>query len=249
MCINLEGLVMIITNDRSLAIDRLNRLMAGLLFLGLPALAVRESELIQGSVHPDTLELQGSTASLSSLRNIGLFETGGFPARAVVNKVETANLEEALLSIDRMTSRQDLSQDLLLLLESSSHFADQEYTPAFLMAWAVLERRLYNRWRRHLLMSGVTRDRLRKLSAAERWSVDYLIESLDLLHQLPPGNDYDQLMTLKDRRNSIVHRGRPATAAEAEDVLGLARTWLNSVVTDRVGTIAPIAFTRGLREQ
>ena len=75
ICIDFEGLVMVMTDERSSAIDRLNRLMAGLLFLGLPALAVRESELIQGSVHPDTRELKGSTASLSSLRNIALFET------------------------------------------------------------------------------------------------------------------------------------------------------------------------------
>jgi hypothetical protein len=84
--VDFEGLVMVVTDDRSLAIDRLNRLMAGLLFLGLPALAVRESELIQGSVDPDKRELKGSTASLSSLRNIGLFETQSFPSRVVVNK-------------------------------------------------------------------------------------------------------------------------------------------------------------------
>jgi hypothetical protein len=247
--IDCEGLVMIVTDNLSLALDRLNRLMAGLLFLGLPALAVRESELIRGSVHPETRELKGSTASLSSLRNIGMFETRAFPARVVVNRIETADLEEAVGTVDRITSRQDISQDLLLLLESTSHLADQEYTPAFLMAWAILERRLYAKWRRHLLLSGIARDRLRKLIAAERWSVDYLIESLDLLRQLPTGNDYDELMTLKDRRNSIVHRGRPATAEEANNVLGLARNWLNSLVAERVGATTPIAFIRALREQ
>ncbi len=247
ICVARDGLVMIVTPDRSSALDRLNRLMAGFLFLGLPALAVREGELVQGTVDPDTLELTGSTASLSSLRNIGMFDMRGSFGAGSVNKVETGDFRSALALVDAMTSKQGLSQDLLLFLESTSHLADQEYTPAFLMAWAVLERQLSERWRRHLLKAGVARPRMRKLISAERWSVDYLIECLDLLNRLPADTDYQKLMDLKERRNSIVHSRRSATESEARDTLALARTWLSSAINEAVGPVTPVPFKSIMR--
>jgi hypothetical protein len=242
ICVSRDGLVTMITQDRLSALDRLNRLMAGLLFLGLPALAVREGELVQGTVDPDTSELTGSTASLSSLRNIGMFDMRGSFGAGSVNKVETGDFRSALALVDAMTGKQGLSQDLLLFLESTSHLADQEYTPAFLMAWAVLERQLSERWRRHLLKADVARPRLRKLISAERWSVDYLIECLDLLNRLPADTDYQKLMDLKERRNSIVHSRRSATESEAGDTLALAHTWLSSAIEEAVGPVTPISF-------
>src|SRR6266851_1939617 len=211
ICVGRDGLVMMVTQNRSSGLDAVNRLMAGLLFLGLPALAVREGELIQGAVDPETLELTGSSASLTSLRNIGMFDMRGSLGAGAVNKVEIGDFQSALGFVDAMTSRQDLNQDLLLFLESSSHLEGQEYTPALLMAWGILERQLSERWRQYLLKSGVKAGRLEKLLSGERWSVDTLIECLDLLHELPDGSEYQGLMGLKRRRNSIIHDGRSAT--------------------------------------
>jgi hypothetical protein len=247
ICVGRDGLAMMITQDRSSALDELNRLMAGLLFLGLPVLAVREGELIQGTVHPETLEVTGSSASLSSLRNIGMFDMRGSFGAGAVNKVEIGDFQSALAFVDAMTSRQGLNQDLLLFLESSSHLEDQEYTPAFLMAWGILERQLSERWRQYLLKSGVKAARVGKLLSGERWSVDSLIECLDLLHELPDGSEYQELMGLKRRRNSIIHDGRSATGSDAKETLALAHTWLSSAINEAVGPVMPLTFRRILR--
>jgi hypothetical protein len=247
MCVGRDGLVMMVTQDRSSALDGLNRLMAGLLFLGLPVLAVREGELVQGTVDPDTLEITGSTASLSSLRNIGMFDMRGSFGAGSVNKVEAGDFQSALALVDAMTSRQGLNQDLLLFLESTSHLADQEYTPAFLMAWSILERQLSERWRQYLLNSGVKAARVGKLLSGERWSVDSLIECLDLLHELPDSAEYQELMGLKRRRNSIIHDGRSATESDAKETLALAHTWLNSAINEAVGPVTPVPFKSIMR--
>lgn len=247
MCVDIDGLVMMITDDRAKALERLNRLMAGLLFVGLPAIAVREGELIQGTVHPGTLELTGSTASLGSLRNLDRFDVTRPPVNMFVNKISKAQFEAALATVDAMTREQRMAQDLLLFLEGTSHLADQEYTPAFLMGWTILERQLSAKWRRLLLNSGVTRDRIAKLNSAERWSVDYLIECLDLFGELPVDGHYDRLMALKESRNHIVHRGRPATEDEAREILDLAHGLIAAAIAQSLGPIVQLDFKRTLR--
>jgi hypothetical protein len=245
MCVDLEGLVMMVTESRTEALDHLNQLMAGLLFLGLPTLAVRDHELIQGTINPDTFELTGSTASLGSLRNIELFSMADAVTPITANKIAAADFEQALKAVDSMGSSQRLRQDLVLFLEATSHFADQEYTPSFLMAWSILERQISARWRKHLAQRGLAKKRMLKL--AERWSLDYLIECLDLMAQQPSSGQYEELMALKEYRNSIVHSGEPALRSEVERLLALARNWLESDCKEMAGTITPIAFKSTMR--
>lgn len=242
MCADRDGLVLLVTESRARALKHLNRLMAGLLFLGLPTLAVRDHELIEGTVDPDTLELRGSKASLGSLRNVELFSSPDSVTPITANKMGIADFEQALKTVDAITSNQGLSQNLVLFLEAYSHLADQEYTPAFLMAWSILERQLSARWKKHLLQSGVSRKRISKLTVAERWSVDYLIECLDLLDKQETKGRYEELMALKEYRNSIVHSGRPASRTEVERLLALASNWLESDCKEVVGTVTPIVF-------
>ena len=247
MCVDLEGLVMMVTESRTQALDHLNRLMAGLVFLGLPVLAVRDHELIQGTLDPDTFELTGSTASLGSLRNIERFSITDTVTPFTANKIAVTDFHQALKTVDRITSSQRLSQNLVLYLEANSHLVDQEYTPAFLMAWSVLERQLSARWRKHLFQNKISRKRISKLTVAERWSVDYLIECLDLLYGQDSNEQYEELMALKGYRNSIVHSGRPASRSEVERLLALVGNWLESDCKEAAGTITPIAFKRTMR--
>ena len=115
------------------------------------------------------------------------------------------------------------------------------------MAWGILERQLSERWKKYLLKSGVKAGRLEKLLSGERWSVDTLIECLDLLHELPDGSEYQELMGLKRRRNSIIHDGRSATGSDAKETLALAHTWLSSAINEAVGPVTPIPFKGILR--
>jgi hypothetical protein len=115
------------------------------------------------------------------------------------------------------------------------------------MAWGILERQLSERWRQYLLKSGVKAARLEKLLSGERWSVDTLIECLDLLHDLPDGSEYQGLMGLKRRRNSIIHDGRSATQSDAKETLALAHTWLSSAINEAVGPVTPVPFKSIMR--
>jgi hypothetical protein len=245
--VHLDGLVMFRTDSAVTALTHINRLMAALFFLGLPASVVREAELIHGTLNAQTLELTSSTANLSSLRNIDSFDFARPPLNLMVNKVNISDFQTAIRTADAMMREQSISQDLVLSLEAYSHLTDQEYTPAFLIAWTVLERRLSAKWRLYLQTSGVSRKRSRKLTNPERWSADYLIECLQLIHEDSVVDEYEHLMDLKTRRNSIAHGGRSATKAEAEAVLRMAHTWLTCATADAVGSIQPLTFERTLR--
>lgn len=66
------------------------------------------------------------------------------------------------------------------------------------------------------------RKRREKLTIPSYWTIDFILEGLNIGGRLS-NKDYDDLMFLKNKRNDIIHQGEGTTSEEAEQCFKIAR--------------------------
>jgi hypothetical protein len=100
-------------------------------------------------------------------------------------------------------------------LESYTHLQSSEYPQCFVMGWTVVERFVASMWDAFLKDKSITGKRRQKLRQAMLWTTDDILESLNLAEAID-SQVYSSLMSLKDKRNKILHRGEIASEEDAE---------------------------------
>lgn len=219
-----DGLVVIVTDSKESALEMLNEIMGTALVSGLPCFAVRESEIADIKIEPVTSAIRGSTMSLVSDRmRLGQERMSIYPSsipkpRNIISEEDLVNL---LRRAELITHNAEIGKSLSFLLESFTHLCSSEYPQCFVMGWTVVERFITTLWEDYLSQKGVTGDRRRKMSQGMMWTVDDILETLNLVQSISD-EWYGKLMNLKGKRNKILHRGETATEEDAKECLEIA---------------------------
>ena len=220
-----DGLLAIVNESKIEALDMLNEIMGVALVLGLSCYAIREPEVGEIKIDSDTLAVKGSTMSLVSdrTRQVNQFGEPSYmsmmmPTTFLLSK---GDIVEILNRAGEITRDVETKKSLLFLLESYTHLQASEYPQCFVMGWTVVERYIASMWDEFLKDKSITGKRRQKLRQGMLWTTDDIVESLSLAGAIDT-QSYTSLMSLKDKRNKILHRGETATKEDAEECFKVA---------------------------
>lgn len=213
-----DGLLAIVKESKMEALDMLNEIMGVALVLGLSCFAIREPEVGEINIDGETMAIKGSTMSLVSdrTRQVNQFGEPSYmsmmmPTTFLLSKEDILDL---LNRAGKITKDDEIKKSLLFLLESYTHLQSSEYPQCFIMGWTVVERYIASVWGEFLKKKSISGDRRRKLRGL-MWTTDDILESLNLAGEIDT-QDYTNTMSLKDKRNKIIHKGETATKDDAE---------------------------------
>lgn len=234
-----KGRILIITQDGLIAISEenvpkatkmLNEIMATFLLMGLEANAIRELEVGPATIDSTSKTMTSWGTRTQTLRTQLAFHfrpTVDFESRIEISKEDfTSVVQQA----KRISDDPEISDFLKFLLEAHTHLRNSEYSQSFIMSWVIVERQMYWLWKKFLKEEQMPRERRDKLTNPVYWTIDFVLEGLNLGGQLP-NKEYEELMSLKSKRNDIIHAGESVTLEETEKCFKLA----TSIVKQRSG--------------
>jgi hypothetical protein len=201
-----DGFMAIAESERLKAAALLNEIMAVRLLDGKPTYALRELEVIETRIDPVEKRITSkgvtSLSPRASMMDEWLREPWHIAPRIEVVSLEA--IEELLQRSERVTQSGLMSETLRFLLEAYTHFQNSDYLEAFVLSWLIVEKDVYSRWNRYLRDKKIQDTRRRKLENPGVWTVDVVIEELNLAGQIS-SDDYHKLMSMKTVRNNIIH--------------------------------------------
>jgi hypothetical protein len=221
--INQDGLIAIGEESVQKAARMLNEIMATFLLLGIEANAVRELEVGDATIDPSSKTLTSWSTRADTPRTQFLFPFSAEPPPwQPVLEIEKERLIKVIQQAELITKDPDISDFLIFFLEANTHLKNSEYAQSFIMSWVITERHVFWLWDKFLKEEGIPRKRRDKLMNPAYWTIDYILEGLNLGRQLSQ-KDYEELMSLKNKRNDIIHGGEAVNLEEATKCLDLAR--------------------------
>lgn len=230
-----DGFITIILPDDTLewdrkiiALEKMNELIAGLFLLGIQLEAIREHDLVEVTVDPETTRLGSMSWSPDYMRRpvdsaelSGWVAIDSFPLSMSRTKITEENLTAALQLVKNFTYNPTTRNLASFILEAYTLMRNAEYSQSFLWSWLVIETYIGILWRNYVKSRKVDNQRTKRLEDPNRWSADYLLEIINLVGKLKKG-EYDELMKLKSKRNKVIHSGTRVTDSEARKCLELA---------------------------
>jgi len=221
--INQDGLIAIGEENIPKATRMLNEIMATFLLMDIEATAVRELEVSDAKIDSSSLTItQWGTRARTLRTQLADF----FPQQQPMLEGRTGIGNEDLIRLiqqaERISNDPDLSDFLTFFLEAHTHLENSEYSQSFIMSWVIVERQMYWLWKKFLREERIPSERRKKLTFPPIWTIDFVLEVLNLQGQLSR-EAYRGLMSLKTKRNSIIHLGESTTPEEAEKCFKVAR--------------------------
>ena len=230
--VNKDGFIFIEDKNQENALKILNLIMACGAFYGFSLHAVREHELVQADYDTKDLSL-GSMQWNAETRRADLMDNSfNFQQNRLTRKtpIKLELMQELLSNTRELLKQEKLSEDMRLFNEGLTHFANSEFAPSFIMSWSVIERHHSDLWSSLLSQRNIDQERLSKLNNTNQWTIDYVLEVLELQNHINE-NSYDLLMELKRKRNKFYHNGKQVTKDDADRCLQYARVLL----ADKIG--------------
>ena len=247
-----DGLTAIAAGTKANALEMLNEIMGTAVLSGLPCFAVREPEVGDIRLDAETLEIRGWTMSLVSDRTrLGTWfegdSIGRLPTlRSIVSEDDLRNLFRNADTIPRDTEAKGI---VLFLLEAYTHLESSEYPQSFVMGWTVVEKYIASLWDDFLKDRTITGGRRGKLKHGLQWTTDHVLEALQLAGAMD-SKRYESFMSLKGKRNKILHEGQMVTKEDAQECLVMAHQIVMDVAQKlgAVHTMRPQTKLLGLRD-
>jgi hypothetical protein len=216
------------TQRTTRALEVMNELVASLFLLDVPLEVIREHDLVQVTINLEAMRLGGMSWDPERLRrpidNVSLWgfvDPASFPFSPGRANIPEQKLQTAL-QITKELSSDVLKENLSsLILEAFTLFKNAEYSQSFLSSWLILETHLGILWNDYIKSKNIAKPRADKLKDSNRWSVNHLLETLNLACKID-STEYEQLMNWKTKRNKVVHEGVKVTDSEAKQCIELA---------------------------
>ena len=221
--INDNGYVFVQGDNKSECLKLLNLVMVLGHFHDLALFAVKEHELSQASLD-EKHNITSMQWNPESIRSLLFYEKFGGHRSYRINKIEVPRekLEGILNDVKFLIDSEKLSEELRLFGEANTHLANTEWSQSFIMSWSIIERHYSDLWRKKLDHKDVDGERLGKLTSSAQWSIDSILEVLNLNGEVDDEN-CDLLMELKKKRNRFYHRGKKVSKEDSERCLAYAR--------------------------
>lgn len=214
------GYIFAETKTKDEALKILNLIMALGNLQGELLFAVRELDVSNVNFDREKLILTGKQWHSQTIRSM-LFEFTRPIDHYMGYPIKEISKEKLLLIIKQafeVLKNEKLTENLRLYSEAFTHLKNSEYAQSFIMSWSIIERHYSDIWRKLLDDRDLDNDRFSKLTNTAQWSIDYILESLNLMEQIND-NEYDLLMELKRKRNKFYHSGKIVSKEDAERCL------------------------------
>jgi hypothetical protein len=216
------------------ALEKLNELVAAFFLLGAGLDVVREHDLVEAHVNPETKTLAISSWNPERLkRPIDIQTAWGLVRRPeFLFGPDRIDVPESTLG-RALALATEISSDAMkkslsgMALEAWTLLRNGEYSQSLHSSWQVLENHVGSLWDKYIGSEDTTKTRRVKLRDPSRWSVDRRLEILNLAGRIDK-NEYGGLMAWKEKRNRFVHYGVRVTEDEANQCL----EWATKVARD-----------------
>ncbi|MBD3350920.1 MAG: hypothetical protein GF364_05485 [Candidatus Lokiarchaeota archaeon] len=214
-----NGFMAIIEKDKETALNYLNEIISIMMISGIDLRSGKENQLYDYQVDEDRAH---ESTSISGLRSgFRIQRTKEFAPITEFNldwgviKITKQHMLAILKKAENLTRTPLLSTFCKTLLDAYSHYQKSEYSQSFILSWSLLEQIINKKLQDFIYQRGVDKRRENKL---DRWNLDTKIENLSLL-LLITDQDYNDIMTLKHKRNSFIHNLNPIEKEDAENCL------------------------------
>ena len=140
--ITMDGLISVGVADKSKVLRILNAFMALLVVQGVPAFAIRESELIQVTMSPDDGKPLGTQASMILPRMLPL-EMSFSRARwqeEMMPILEVSKIKNIWEELEKINNNDQLIDALILFGNIYTHFQREEYSETILFSWIMIDK-------------------------------------------------------------------------------------------------------------
>lgn len=222
LILNTDGFLSLNVERKETATAVFNTIMGTALMLGIQAFVVRESEIADVDIDPSSMTVGGRSMPLTTMRT--MLSEQMFPGRFFLPYLRKSVSKEKLLEIIRKAERifehKDKVEQLRFLLEANTHFVNSEYAQSFTMSWIIIEKYIFALWEQFLKQRKVGGKRKDKLINPALWSVDDIIETLNL-NGILNENEYKLLNELKKKRNNFIHKGKTISKEDATQCIDL----------------------------
>lgn len=192
--------------------------------------AVRENELGNSTYNKETKTLGQSSWPLSTIRMM----QGDIVSRSFLSgqEVKQSELQVVIREAEIAYENRTLVEELRMFIEAQTHILDSQYGQSFILSWTIIEKFLYQLWTEKVTNMGLDKDRKSKLLSPGQWSLDYVVEVLNVTCDITE-QQYKEFMELKKERNGYVHEGRAISKENAEKSLNRAR----DIVLNKLGKL------------
>ena len=222
--------------NKSIAAKIFNIIFGILRLQNIPTLAVTESEIGDMDFDATTMQITDYSMPMFTMRGFLSRERWG-PRSSFPSSTRAAVTEDRMRQVvyraEKIYKHPEKSEQLVFLLQAQTYLTGSEYAQSFTLSWIIVEKYLSQLWENFLNDKNVNGNREDKLTNAGVWSIDFVIEAMNLAGVLED-NRYKTLMDLKGKRNNFIHRGRSVTRDDSVECLELAK---NIVTHDLEGLI------------
>ncbi len=236
------GLLGVQTDDLEMAKKIFNAIMATTLICGIPAHLVRKGEIAGIDFANDISKIRLRKIMHSSLRMDMI--TSSLPANNYRGYLRRQiSLDDLKLIMNYCKNSWNKSKDqkyLDLIINGFTLLENENYSPAFLIFWTIIEIHLHSLWTDKLRNSGVTQTIQNNL---DRWYLNTVLEILNV-DKLISKNEYSDYKKLVVLRNSIIHAGNIVTKQQADECHNAASTIVKNQIriTNTVNCVRTIDY-------
>ncbi len=206
--VNSDGFIGIENESKEQATEILNTIFGMSVLYDETCFAVREHELADINIDPNSLAITSTSIIISSQRTRMLLEesfSSPFMSHRRNNIVED-KIKEIIRKTEKINTNKDLTEQLIFLLEGYTHFKNSEFSQSFIINWLIIEKYLFKLWEEFIKEKRISGERKNKLlKNTNQWGADVVLETLNLNDKIDD-NNYNLLNELKGKRNGFVHR-------------------------------------------
>ncbi|MGV8150231.1 MAG: hypothetical protein ACP5NV_00710 [Candidatus Woesearchaeota archaeon] len=180
--------------------------------------AIRENELLDIQVDKKTSIQMSTSWKITTPRNkenLSMLTPATDLSRLEVSVNE---IKEVLKKSEIVLKNETLSDLVCFLLESVTDYTNSQYSQAFIMAWYVLEKEMFEQWRSLIKDKKIIGGRREKLHSTNNWTIYHAVETLNLIGKISD-EKFKQIDKLRIKRNNLVHRGKSIDKETCEELI------------------------------
>ena len=227
-----DGFIGISEENKDDALNLLNEIMAMSQFYDYPFQYIREHDVGNIEINPETLKIQ-SISLHGPNKRLDLFDErwGDLSQIPLYGRIELPkeDIEKIIDQANKLIINDELSNLLSIYLGTATHFDNREFSMAFLMSWTLIEKKIEEEYLKVIKDQINDIKRKNKLESRKFQTIDDKIEILRLIDYLNK-DQYDKFMELKGIRNRIIHRGEKVKKEEAEVCLELSTIIIKELI-------------------
>ena len=211
---NQKGLFFVSVNDRQKCIRFMNEIMVTAILLGYNFDVITDLDIGETTVTMSNGEKRNQTYPKSitrywqAEREINAITENQI---ASYTQIKVDDLSRVVKIAESASINAETSDYIIFFAHANNYVSEGKYKESFLFDWLIIERYLRNKWEMYLDTKPLEKHRKKKL---KNWNINNLLEELSLTENIDQ-KTYDDISLLKEKRNSLYHKGAEVSKKDA----------------------------------